>query len=136
MRRTVLLALVVAALFAATAWPRLCDVETGRTPEYARLRPRDYSQSPERVARAAEGMLAHMSRWSYNGSASGPRGTDVAAVHTTLPGLTEDVTIRIRVEAGKTRVSVRSRSRRGPWDFGQNARNIDELLAALDRALS
>jgi uncharacterized protein (DUF1499 family) len=33
-------------------------------------------------------------------------------------------------------VSVRSRSRLGKWDFGQNARNIRELLAALDQELA
>jgi len=43
--------------------------------------------------------------------------------------------VRIRREGGKTLVSVRSRSRWGPSDFGQNARNVRELLAALDGAL-
>lgn len=36
-------------------------------------------------------------------------------------------------EGGKTLVSVRSASLTGYWNFGQNARNIRELLAAVDR---
>ena len=47
----------------------------------------------------------------------------------------DDVTIRIRRKAGKTQLSVRSSSRVGKWDFGQNARNIRKLLAALDARL-
>jgi len=45
------------------------------------------------------------------------------------------VTIRIRREGGSTRLSVRSRSRIGMWDFGQNARNIQEFLRELDQEL-
>jgi hypothetical protein len=46
--------------------------------------------------------------------------------------LKDDVTVRARREGGRTRVSVRSRSHLRVWDFGRNARNIRELLAALD----
>ena len=45
------------------------------------------------------------------------------------------MTIRIRREGGRTRVSVRSKSRSGSADFGQNARNIRLFLTELDREL-
>jgi uncharacterized protein (DUF1499 family) len=45
------------------------------------------------------------------------------------------VTVRVRGAGGRSTVSVRSRSRVGKWDFGQNARNIRELLTELDREL-
>jgi uncharacterized protein (DUF1499 family) len=41
--------------------------------------------------------------------------------------------VRIRRQSGRTRLNVRSRSRLGPLDFGQNARNIRELFALLDQ---
>jgi uncharacterized protein (DUF1499 family) len=47
----------------------------------------------------------------------------------------DDVNVRIRREGAKTKVSVRSKSRMGTMDFGQNARNVRELLAALDREM-
>jgi len=123
-------------LWAATTWPRLNDVETGRTPEYPDLRPRVYAAAPDRVAAALRDALRHLPRWSVMGTASGPAGTVVQAVHQTrLWRLEDDVTVRIRSESGRTVVSVRSRSRAGAWDFGQNARNVRELLAALDGAL-
>jgi uncharacterized protein (DUF1499 family) len=60
----------------------------------------------------------------------------VKAVHKTLVlRFSDDVTVRVRTMGGLSAVSVRSRSRVGKWDFGQNARNIRELLAELDREL-
>jgi uncharacterized protein (DUF1499 family) len=68
---------------------------------------------------------------------AGPGGSEVQAVATTrVLRFKDDVSIRIRREAGKTRVSVRSRSRMGTMDFGQNARNVRELLAALDQEMA
>jgi uncharacterized protein (DUF1499 family) len=60
----------------------------------------------------------------------------VSAVHETrLFRFEDEVTVKIQRQGGATTVSVRSRSRVGTWDFGQNARNIRELLDALDAAL-
>lgn len=134
--RVVLVVAAAAGVWAATAWPRLNDVETGRTPEYPDLRVREYAQEPERVARALQDALARLPRWSITGSGHGPGGTVVHAVHETrVFRFKDEVTVRIRREGGQTRISVRSRSRIGTWDFGQNARNIRELLAALDAEL-
>jgi uncharacterized protein (DUF1499 family) len=132
----VALALAAAALWAVTAWPRLNDVETGRTPEYPDLQPRTYSASPPRVGEAVRESVSQMPRWTVVGSGEGPAGTVVSAVHKTpVFGFEDDVTVRITREGGKTVVRVQSRSRVGAWDFGQNARNIRELLAALDSEL-
>jgi hypothetical protein len=70
------------------------------------------------------------------GAASGAKGTDVQAEHAIpLVGLKEDVTVRVRRQGGHSEVSVLSRSQSVPWDFGQNARNVRELLDALDREM-
>jgi len=139
MRARTWMLLLGAALVAAwtlTAWPRLNDVETGRTPEYADLQPRHYSAWPAKVAEAAKACLAELPRWRLVGSGSGPGGTEMHAVHTTpVWRFDDDVYLRLRAEGGGTRASVRSRSRIGKFDFGQNARNIRELLQALDARL-
>lgn len=123
-------------LWAATAWPRLNHVETGRTPEYPDLQVRSYSLGPRRLGQALEDALRKRPRWTVVGSGEGPQGVVVTAVHETrVFRFKDDVTARIRRQGGRTVVSVRSRSRVGKWDFGQNARNVRELLAALDAEL-
>jgi len=135
--RVAVVLVVLGAVGAALGWPRLNDVETGRTPEYPDLRVREYAAAPDRVAAAVKDVLGRMPRWRLVGSARGPEGHAIQAVRSTrLLRFEDDVTVRIRGEAGRTRVSVRSRSRVGKWDFGQNARNVRELLAALDAEVS
>ena len=57
MSRTFLKAMVLAAVLAGVwayfHWPRLNEVETGRTPEYPDLRIRDFMASEDKVAKAA-----------------------------------------------------------------------------------
>ena len=74
-----------------------------------------------------------VARWRVVGAASGAKGTDIQAEHAIpLVGLKEDVTVQVRRQSGRTEVRVLSRSPSVPWDFGQNARNVRELLAAVD----
>jgi uncharacterized protein (DUF1499 family) len=134
-RRLALLALVLAAGYLAIAWPRINDVETGRTPEYPGLRAQEFSAGPERVRAAVKALLARLPRWRLMGEGSGPAGTAIQAARATLVGLEHDVTVKIRRERGRSVVSIRSRSERLPWDLGQNARNIRELQAALEAEL-
>jgi hypothetical protein len=119
----------------AVAWPRINDVETGRTPEYPELTARQYTQSETAVTQAARAAIERLPRWTLGGAGKGPGGSEVQAVAGTPIGLKHDVTVRIRREGAGTRVSVRSRSRTGPWDLGQNARNIRTLLDQLDLEL-
>lgn len=135
-KRVLLVLLVAGAVVAVTAWPRINDVETGRTPEYPDLKVREYAGSEEEVSKAVKDAVARLPRWDFVGAGKGPGGSEVQALHSTpVFRFKDDVTVRIRREGSKTRVSVRSRSRVGKWDFGQNARNVRELLAELDRAL-
>jgi uncharacterized protein (DUF1499 family) len=129
--------LLAAGVAAALAWPRVNDVETGRTAGYPDLQPRRYPAGSRAVMAAVKDAVAKLPGWTFVGAGSGPGGTAVQVARTLpLLPLTYDVTVRIQGEQGGARVSVRSRSRLGPWDFGQNARNIRELLAALDRELA
>jgi uncharacterized protein (DUF1499 family) len=124
----------VAAIAAVLlAWPLVGEVETGRTPEYPDLKVREFAAPPERVSKAVEKVLAARPGWEVVGSAHGPAAHSFQAVHSDpVPGFGEDISVRIAPAGGKTRVSVRSASRIGPPDFGQNARNVRDLLAALE----
>jgi uncharacterized protein (DUF1499 family) len=129
------LACVVAA---ATLWPRVREAETGTAPGSGPLAPRIYSQSPAEVSRAVETALAALPGWSLRASGSGAAGHAIQAEHRLLrfAPFAEDVTVTIRPTERGSRISARSRSRVGPWDLGQNARNLRELLAELDRRLA
>ena len=136
LKRLVLLTCLASGAWAFLAWPRINEVQTGRTPEYPDLRDRAYATTESRVFDAVKKVIGQLPRWTLVGGGSGPGGHSIHAIKATPLGLKHDVTIRIGREGGQTRVSVRSKSRTGPVDFGQNARNIRELLAALDREVS
>jgi uncharacterized protein (DUF1499 family) len=128
--------LALGLLFAYMHWPRLNDVETGRTPEYPELQVREYQAGEERVTKAAKGAVAALPGWELVGAGRGPGGSEIQAVaRTRVFRFKDDVTIRIRTAGRTSRVSVRSRSRVGRFDFGQNARNIRAFLAELDRQM-
>jgi hypothetical protein len=135
LKQIALVAVVLGLVLAVTHWPRLDRVETGRTPEYPDLRVRDYGVSEAKVDKAARAAIAALPRWSTVGGGKGPGGSEIQAEAGTLIGLKHDIFVRIRREGARTTVSVRSQSRDLPWDFGQNARNIQAFLAELDRQM-
>lgn len=137
-RGVVLLAVaVVAVAVAATRWPRINDVETGRTPEYPDLTVREYAAGEAAVAKAARETIDALPGWSFVGAGRGPGGSQIQARATATPmRLGSEVTVAIRREGGKTRVRVRSKSSFLPWDFGLNAAHVSEFQAALDRRLA
>jgi len=136
MTRKTLAAIGIVAAGAAAlclAWPRIHQVETGRTPEYPDLKPRSYAAGDDRVAAAVKAAIGRLPRWRVVGAASGAKGTDIQAEYAIpLVGLKEDITVQVRRQGGRTEVRVLSRSPSVPWDFVQNARNVRELLAAVD----
>jgi hypothetical protein len=129
-----LAAALAAAAVAVTRWPRLSQVETGRTPEYAELKDREYPASEEAVAKAVRESMEGLG-WRVVGGGRGPGGSQVQAVAAPLPGLEFEVTARVQ-GGRRARVHVLSRSARGFWDFGENARLITRLHSELDRRLA
>jgi uncharacterized protein (DUF1499 family) len=137
MKRLLLLVVAAGAVAAFVAWPRLNMVETGRTPEYPDLQPREYAASEQRVTEALKAAAGRLPRFTFVGAGRGPGGGELQyAASTRVFRFKDDVNVRIRREGGKTKVSVRSKSRTGKLDFGQNARNVRELLAALDQEMA
>lgn len=115
-------------------WPTINVVETGKTPEYPDVVPRQYPASKDRVFEAAVQTVGRMPRWTL--VSSRPEHGEIRAEATTrLFRFVDDVTIRCVEQNGVTAVNVRSASRVGRGDLGQNARNIRALFDVLDRQL-
>ena len=137
MLRWFVLLILIAGAAAYVAWPPINVVETGRTPEYPDLDPRTYAVAPTSVYSATAEAITSMPRWQLVGSGSGKAGTAIHAIRTTrVFRFKDDVTIRIEPVGKGTLVNLRSASRVGRIDFGQNARNIQELFAALDARIA
>jgi uncharacterized protein DUF1499 len=136
LRTLIILALIAGAVIAATRWPRINVVETGRTPEYPELREREFANPEAVVGRAARAAVAALPGWSLVGAGQGPGGTSIQALATNPAPVKTEMTVTIRRQGGKTMVRVRARSTFGPWDFGQGARHIQAFLAELDRQMA
>jgi len=124
-----------ASVFALRAWPMINIVETGRTPEYPDIQPRTYQKSTAEVFDAALHVIDRLSRWTLIGYDE-KRGEIQAEAQTILWHFVDDVRVRIVNRGGDAVVEVRSASRVGRGDFGQNARRIRGFLKELDRQLA
>jgi uncharacterized protein (DUF1499 family) len=117
-----------------TRWPAINVVETGKTPEYPDLIPQVYEADPGRVFDAAMHAVDRLPRWSL--IAYDPATGEIRAeARTRMFRFVDDVVVRVGEGKGGTVVSIRSASRVGRGDFGQNARNIRALYEELDRQL-
>jgi hypothetical protein len=135
LRWLLVVVVLAAAAWAVLRWPHLDTVETGRTPEYPELQPREYAASEAQVARAVRAAVDKLG-WQFVGGGRGPGGSEVQArARGTLP-LENEVSIRTQRAGGRMRVSVRSHSPSLPWDLGENARLVEKFLGALDAEMS
>jgi uncharacterized protein (DUF1499 family) len=116
-------------------WPVINVVETGKTTEYPDVVPRQYSASKNRVFDASLRAAGRMPRWAVVSSRQ-EQGDIRAEAKTMVWRFVDDVVIRVTEEGGRTAVNVRSASRVGRGDFGQNARNIRAFFLELDRQLA
>lgn len=123
-----------AGVLALRAWPMINIVETGRTPEYPDIQPRTYQKPTAEVFDAALHVIDRLSRWTLVGYDE-KRGEIQAEAQTILWHFVDDVRVRIVNREGHAVVEVRSASRVGRGDFGQNARRIRGFLKELDRQL-
>lgn len=124
-----------AGIVALRAWPMINIVETGQTPEYPDVRPQSYHRPKEEVFDAGLHAVNRLSRWTLVGYDEEQREIRVEA-RSRLWRFVDDITIRIADQNGESIVNVRSASRVGRGDFGQNARNIRRFQEALDDEVS
>jgi uncharacterized protein (DUF1499 family) len=127
--------LFVSGFVLLSIWPPLNEVSTGETAAYPDLQPRDYRFSRERVLGAVHEVIVGWPAWREV-STQGEVGVVVATVTSPFGRAVSDVTVRVQANGdGGAIVFVRSTGRRGPGDFGRNARNVRRLLGGIDQNL-
>lgn len=117
-------------------WLTLNDITTGYTPAYPEIQSHVYAEPPATVRLAARNACASLPRWHLVDS----KPDDLhAEVHTLLFDFIDDVTVQFEPVPANglpgTRVVIRSHSRVGRGDFGENARHIQLLQSAMDARL-
>ena len=103
-----------------------------------RERPTPNSARAARTYPVAPGHLLSVVRWAVEGlprwSLEAAEGSEVRAVRKTrLFRFSDDVTARVRPDPAGARLALTSASRLGRGELGQNPRNLEELLRAVDR---
>ncbi len=109
------------------AWLTRNDVTTGRV----------YAAPATRVFAEAEAACRALPRWTVT-ETNAATGTLTAEVRTAFGGFTDDLTVTIvpvSPNEDRARVTIRSRSRIGRGDLGENARHIRALQKAMDARL-
>lgn len=101
------------------------------TPNSARTH-RAYSVSPEELTASIGNAVENLPRWTLEGSAAG----EVRATRKTgLFKFTDDITVGVVEQASGSEAHFESASRVGKGDLGQNPRNLEQLLEAINREL-
>jgi uncharacterized protein (DUF1499 family) len=101
------------------------------TPTSARAA-RTYPVAPERLLPAVRRAIEGLPRWSLE-PAEGSESEVRAVRKTRLFRFKDDVTARVHPDPAGARLALTSASRLGRGDLGQNPRNLEELLRAVDR---
>jgi hypothetical protein len=95
------------------------------------FRPRKYSQNKEEVVQAVKDVVASLSGWKFE-DYKAIQGR-VRAAHRWFIGLGEEVNIYVvQGVDGTTTLDITSQSKAGKGDWGQNKRNVNQLLTSLD----
>jgi uncharacterized protein (DUF1499 family) len=94
-----------------------------------RLAPVELPVPPAEALARVEAAVGSLPNWRVEAVEAGMAVR--ATRRTRLLRFVDDVTIRLEPVAGGTRVHARSKSRVGVADFGQNRRNLLELLGRL-----
>jgi uncharacterized protein (DUF1499 family) len=112
------------------------DVTTGESAAYPHLRSRVYYADAATALAAAEQSIRNLARWRVV-FIDGENDALEAEAETPVGNFLDDVTVYVQpLGHGQARVTIRSRSRLGRGDLGQNALHIRELQDAMDIRLT
>lgn len=103
--------------------------ETG-DPDDPAMRPIDLALPPDQALSIIETAIQRLPRWRIE-TVDRAAGQLHATRRTRLWGFVDDIRVRVEATAAGSRVHVRSTSRVGKGDLGQNRRNLRELLGEL-----
>lgn len=103
------------------------------------LKTREYTAEVERVRTESSKIIGSLSTWGGSwklvDEAVGDSETRLKA-EVPVVGFTDDFEVTIKKSGeGKSVVNVKSSSRVGKSDFGENARHVRQFLSALDSAM-
>lgn len=136
----IFLGVLLAALFVMSRFATKTNVaQTDESDADARLHPRVYQAPPQKVAweiRALAPQLSTLGKsWKLKDAST--RGAAKLDLEVPVLMFTDDLTATLAAQNGgaSTRVKVRSASRVGKGDFGENRRHIIQFLTALDERL-
>ena len=100
------------------------------------LRTRFYRGAVEDVTQNLQTLVPTLRTYGRHWKVTGTRrqNTTTTTIDCTVPVLffTDDLTVSLSAENGQTRVDIRSQSRVGRGDLGENRRHIAQLLQKLD----
>lgn len=125
--------------------PPANSVETSPDADDAALKTRFYRASWSEGVGAAQRVLSKQRTYgrawkmgvnSISGTAPGEKLVEMLRAQVPVVVFTDDLEVVLREEdEGRIRVDVKSKSRLGRGDFGENRRHVTQFLAALDRKL-
>src|SRR5690606_21213 len=102
--------------------------------QYPDVQPQYYTAEPVRIYEEARASVEALERWTL--MSADPATHTLLAERRSRLGTTDDITVQIQpVTEFVAQVHVRSASRVGRGDLGQNARNIGEFFEELDRRI-
>jgi len=111
------------------------DVTTGESFEYPDLRAHVYFASVEDAVLAAEKAIASLNRWRLIFHDI-PNNVMVAEVEAPIGGFLSEVTVTLsQLGSSHVRAIIRSSSKVGRGDLGENARYIRQIQDAMDQQL-
>lgn len=110
------------------------EVAAQQEKAYPDLKPLTVAASKDKVLKAAEAALKSMKLDIVEENAA--EGRIEAVATTLLYGFKDDVVVRVVAEGTGTRIDVRSKSRVGRSDVGQNAARIRQFLTRLQANLA
>jgi len=120
------------------SWQDLTQNHAETRPEHPNpeLRTRHYQHSAEALFFALQTLINDLSRWKII-EADLPSGRMSAERKTRLFRFIDDIQVHIQaIDPKHATLDIRSASRLGKGDFGQNARNIQILFKGLEAELS
>ena len=113
------------------------DVSTEQSSGYPDLVPRRYDASPENTLTYAAAAASGLRGWRVTRRDT-EAGRLYVEVRTAIPFFTDDLTVTVTptgTNGDAAQVDIRSKSRVGRGDLGENARHIRALQAAMDKRL-
>lgn len=122
--------LAMSPMLLSLFWPKINDIRTGATPEYPDIQPQRLAGLSVIAALHASLEVAGPLGWEIR-EFNRDQGLIEAVATVPVFGFRDDVTITITPVEQDVVVNVRSRSRIGKSDFGENARRIRKFQAAL-----